>query len=92
VADVTSQFIDSVAICDLYVSPVAEFRLEPIHLRFQIPDRIITPTTAILVSWGQLMTWHTNWASMLARSSPRARLYFSKGENFISIVLSMMHV
>ena len=69
-----------------------EFCLKLINFRFKIPDRIITPTTAILVSWGQLMTRHTNWASMLARSSPRARRHFSKGEILISIVLSMMHV
>jgi hypothetical protein len=56
VADVTSQFINFVAICDPYVSPAVEFRLEPIHLCFKIPYRIITPTTAIVVSWGQLMT------------------------------------
>jgi hypothetical protein len=89
-ADVSSQLIYSVAICDPYIRPAAEFRLEPPH--FEIPYRIVASTTTIIMSWGQLVTWHTNRSSMFARSSPRARRHFSKGENLISIVLSMMHV
>jgi hypothetical protein len=91
-ADVSSQFIYSVAIRDPYICPAAEFRLEPTYFCFEIPYRIVASTTTIIMSWGQLVTWHTNRSSMFARSSPRARRHFSKGENLISIVLSMMHV
>jgi hypothetical protein len=91
-ADVSSQLIYSVAICDPYIRPAAEFRLEPTYLCFEIPYRIIASTTTIIMSWGQLVTWHTNRSSMFARCSPCARRHFSKGENLISIVLNMMHV
>jgi hypothetical protein len=55
-----SQFIYSVAIRDPYVSSALKFRLKLIHLGFEIPDRIITPTTAILMSGSELMTGYTN--------------------------------
>jgi hypothetical protein len=91
-ADVSSQLIYSVAICDPYIRPTAEFCLEPTYFCFEIPYRIVASTTTIIMSLGQLVTWNTNRSIMFARSSPRAQWHFSKGENLISIILSMMHV
>jgi hypothetical protein len=32
-------------------------------LGFKIPNRIVTPTTTIVMSGSELMTGYTNWAS-----------------------------
>jgi hypothetical protein len=79
-ADVSSQLIYAVAIYDPYSRPAVEFRLEPTHFSFEIPYRIIASTTTIIMSWGQLVTRHTNQSSMFARCSPCARRHFLRGK------------
>jgi hypothetical protein len=55
-------------------------------------DRIIATTATFFMSWGKLMAGYANGSSRFACGLSDARQHFSKGENFISILLSMMHV
>jgi hypothetical protein len=66
--------------------------LKQFDLCFQIPDRIVATTATFFMSWGKLMAGYANGSSRFVRGLSSARRHFSKGENFISIVLSMMHV
>jgi hypothetical protein len=65
---------------------------EAVRLVLPDPDRIVATTTTFFMSWGKLMAEYANRSSRFVRGLSDARQHFSKGENVISIVLSMMHV
>ena len=66
--------------------------IEAVRLVLPDPDRIVATTATFFMSWGNLIAGYANGSKRFARSLSGARQHFSKGENFISIVLSMMHV
>ena len=66
--------------------------IEAVRLVLPDPDRIVATTATFFMSWGKLMAGYANGSSRFVRGLSGARRHFSKGENFISIVLSMMHV
>jgi hypothetical protein len=66
--------------------------VEAVQLVLPDPDRIVATTATFFMSWGKLMAGYANGSSRFARGLSDARQHFSKGEIFINIVLSMMHV
>jgi hypothetical protein len=66
--------------------------IEAVRLVLPDPDRIVATTVTFFMSWGKLMAGYANGSSRFARGLSGARQHFSKGEIFINIVLSMMHV
>jgi hypothetical protein len=66
--------------------------IEAVRLVLPDPDRIVATTVTFFMSWGKLMAGYANGSSRFARGLSGAWRHLSKGENVISIVLSMMHV